>query len=131
MTPSSPLGGGADAVEGADHPPVGPLRPSIPDDLVTAVHAGATDPDLPPQGYPALRDHLLAGSPVPDDLDDWLRNQRRAVEMADELLGRLAEATPPDGVHPFFGAWWHSTLRFPWAEDLSVAVVNGFLDTGA
>lgn len=130
MTPPASRGGGADAVEGAG-PPAGSLRPAIPPELAAAVHAAHTDPELPPQGYPALRDHLLHGAPPPDDLEDWLRNQSRAVAMADELLERVTGTVPPDALPAEFGTWWYRTLRYPWAEELSVAVVNGYLDTGA
>lgn len=98
-----------------------------PDGLVEAVRAGAEDPSLPPQGYPALRDHLLAGGPEPEDLDDWLAGQSVTRAHAAALLERASGHVDENGIPVWFTTWWWPVLRMPWAEDLAVAVVAGSL----
>ena len=110
--------------------PAGPNTfDGIPEPLVTAIRAAADDPDLPAQGFNALREHVLAGGPRPDEeeLSCWLVEQARSQRLVEELIARLPPATP-GFVPPHHLEWWFRTLPYPWAEDLTVAVVHGFLE---
>ena len=98
----------------------------VPDELIVAIHAAASDPDIPPQGFPALRDHVLAGGPRPDEdrLSTWLTAQEKARSLVPEVVERLAPSKPGD-LSPHHLEWWYSALHYPWAEDLLVAVTHG------
>ena len=110
--------------------PAGPNTfDGIPEPLVTAIRAAVDDPDLPAQGFPSLREHVLAGGSRPDEeeLSCWLAEQARSQRLVKELIVRLPPATP-GFVPPHHLEWWFRTLPYPWAEDLTVAVVHGFLE---
>lgn len=100
----------------------------IPDDLRIAVLAAASDKDIPAQGFPALRDHLLAGGPSPDpeELERWMSVQARSQELVAELAERLPPATTTE-VPAHVVEWWYPILLYPWAEDLCLAVTLGFM----
>lgn len=97
----------------------------IPEPLVAAVRAGAALSDIPAQGFPELRDHILHGASRPDDetLTTWLENQHRAHRLVDEFTERLPAG---NGLSPHHLEWWYQTLLYPWAEDLVVAVTYAF-----
>lgn len=101
----------------------------VPDALVTAIHAAEADKDIPAQGFPALRDHVTAGAPRPDDLElsNWLACQSKAQSLVEELIERLPAATPGH-IPAHHLEWWFTILPYPWAEDLVVAVTYGFVE---
>lgn len=98
----------------------------VPDELIVAIHAAAIDRDIPPQGFPELRDHVLGNGPRPDEerLSSWLAAQERAWSFVPEVVERLAPSKSGE-LSPYHLEWWYPVLLYPWAEDLLVSITHG------